>query len=67
MTKHIVRCHTNGTSISIPAPGRTAEKALWNVRKNRFARNAQTLVVFERATGNLVLAVAGSRVPPPSM
>ena len=67
MTKFTVRCHTNGTSVTIPAPGHTAEKALQNVRRNRFVRTAGTLIVFERKTGGMVLAVAGPRRALPVM
>ena len=67
MTKYVVRCVTNGCKIDLPAPGRTAEKALHNVRRNRFARTAGTFVVFERKSGAMVLAVAGPRRALPVM
>jgi hypothetical protein len=61
MTKFVIQAHTNGTKIAIPAPGHTAERALHNVRRNRWVRHAAVLTVFERKTGNLVLAVNGPR------
>jgi hypothetical protein len=67
MTKFTARLLTNGTSVTIPAPGHTAEKALWNIRRNRYARNAGTILVFDRKSGVMALAVAGPRVPPPVM
>lgn len=61
MTKYVIHCVTNGTKIVLQAPGQTAEKALHNVRRNKFARTAGTFIVFERKTGGMVLAVPGPR------
>jgi len=61
MTKFVIHALTNGTKVALQAPGQTAERALWNVRRKRLARNAGTFLVYERKTGNLVLAVNGDR------
>lgn len=61
MTKFVIHAITNGTKIALQAPGQTAERALWRVRRNKLARNAGTFLVFERKTNNLVLAVNGDR------
>lgn len=61
MTKYVIQAHTNGTKITLQAPGQTAERALWRVRRNRLCKNAAMFLVFERKTGGMVLAVHGDR------
>jgi hypothetical protein len=54
MTKYIVRCVTNGTKIDLQASGRNPQRALDNIARNKFARNAAAYVVFERKSGAIV-------------
>lgn len=61
MSKFIVHAIRNGTKVKLEAPGRTPERALQNVQRNRFARNAEIFLVFDRATGSVVHVAQGSR------
>lgn len=53
-TKYIVRCVTNGTGIDLQASGRNPQRALDNIARNKFAKNASVYVVYERKTGAIV-------------
>ena len=53
-SRYIVRCVTNGTTIDLQAPGRNPQRALDNVARNKYAKNASAFVVFERKSGAIV-------------
>lgn len=50
MTKFIVKCTFNGTSIALPISARTPEDAAARAAKKRLAKHASVFVVVERAT-----------------